>query len=725
MGARPRVRMAARRAGDAWLLHPAGALDQRSWMYAAGLARDPEYTLAIVDVPQDASVGFLHDLAQVLPAGETGLRLVFGRTPPGGTAQAGQWLATRSGRTVVTALGRPRPTAEGALFVGSERGQGWIRYDPAGGASLEGHRFPRPGWEHDLPPKPFAVAKRTVAEPVPAGLWLRPARTTPLSERHRAFLTSRLSGRPDAVTVVVGEPGADPVPLADVARFYWSLPEHVRLSARFTRFGSVALPADMSFGAALAVEVGAAVHAYNGLPVSYGSPAATGGTVVAVGPDGALGRPMMARESVQFSPLATGEHRGPMVTDHHWPLHGLPLLGPSVYQHGPDAVIEVVLGGLWVRSPQERTVTAPRFAPADEQHELVMYSSGDARTPGEFRRIAKSLAHRILAELGVTAQVRAVGPWSHAERPPVRFIGAPVPEPVPAAAAPASSTGESGLSTPVASAPARRPVSGPRPDGVTARMAGTVRGSSTDDGQVTAPDGPLRAAFGHRYEEAVVFASALLRRQPALLGTGEFADVVGELAMLRLYMLADGDLAFPADPHDGRSAHEALGQRLAAGLNRLPAFAGPVSLRASLTDAGLSWYAERRRVVAQQCCATAFSGTPGQPGNTDFVVWSVKGRRTAVLEAGDPDVVLFPPGTSFTVLRVERAAPGERNVIFLRELDTPDGQPDPDADRAALRRLEPALADWRRDESAGPRRPGRPGRLFQPPGLGAAGQLPL
>ncbi|MFG2884045.1 hypothetical protein ACGFYV_17405 [Streptomyces sp. NPDC048297] len=686
MDARPRARMAARRAGDAWLLHPAGALDQRSWMYAAGLARDPEYTLAVVDVPRDASPGFLHDLAQVLPAGGTGLRLVFGRTPPGGTAQAGQWLATRSGRIVVAPLGRPRPTAEGALFVGPDRGQGWIRYDPAGGASLEGHRFPRPAWEYDLPPKPFAVAERTVAEPVPAGLWLRPARTTPQSERHRAFLTTRLSSRPDAVTVVVGEPGADPVPLADVARFCRSLPEHVRLSARFTRFGPVALPADMPFGTALAAEAGMTVHTYNGLLVAPGSPATAGATVMAVGPDGALGRPMMTRESVQFPPLAPGEHeehrkhgehRGPVVTDHQWPLQDLPLLRTGVHRHGPDAVIEVVLSGLWVRGPQEQAVTVPRFAPVDERHELVMYSSGDSRTADEFRRIAEALARRVRAERGVPVQVRAVGPWSHAERPPVQAV-----------------------ETPVASVPAQGP--GARKGETSQEQAPQEQAP-----QVRAPQeqAAQHSAFGHRHEEAVAFASALLRRQPALLGTGEFADAVAELAMLRLYMLADGDLPFPA------------------GLNRLPVFAGPVALRASLTDAGLSWYTEHATVVAHQGCATTFSGTPGQPGNTDFVVWSVTGRRTAVLEAGDPDVVLFPPGTSFAVLRVRRAVPGERDVVFLRELDAPDGRPDPDADRAALRRLEPALADWRRDESAGPRRSGPPGRLFPPPGLGTANRL--
>lgn len=405
--------MVARRAGNSWLVHPAGALDQRSWMYAAGLAHDPEYALVVVDVPQDASSAFLHDLVRALddvvralPVGATGLCLVFGRTPPGGAARAAQWLAARTRQVVVTALGRPRPTAEGALFVDEEQGPGWTRYETGGGSSWEGRRFPRPEWEHHLRAEAWWVSRRTLAEPVPAGLWLHPARVASVFPRHRELLTARLSSRSDAVTIVVGAPGADAVPLADVTRLWWTLPDPVRTVARFACFGPVALPAGVSFGAALAEKTGAAVRTYNGLPLGPGSRPGTAGTMVTVGSDGSPGRVVMARESVQFPPIRKGEHRNPLVTDHHWPLHDHPLVRPGVYRYGPDAVVEVMPGGLWIRGRRERADAPSPYTPVDARHEQVLYDSGDTRLREEFRRIAEELAQTVSAEHDVPVVVR-------------------------------------------------------------------------------------------------------------------------------------------------------------------------------------------------------------------------------------------------------------------------------------------------------------------------------
>ncbi|MET8769212.1 hypothetical protein [Streptomyces sp. NPDC004658] len=763
---RPGARMAARPAGNAWLVHPAGELDQRSWMYAAGLAHDSEYTLVVVDIPPDASAGVLHDVLRALPPGERGVRLVFGRTPPGGTAQAGSWLAARSGRIVVTALGRPRPTSEGALFIGAEQGPGWMRYDPAGGAAWEGRRFPRPEWEHDLRAESWSAGRDTVAEPVPAGLWLRPTRLTPSLPRHRSLLMTRLAGRPDAVTVVVGAPGADAVPLTDVARAWWTLPEHLRTFARFVCFGPVDVPAGLSFSAALAAKVGVAVRTYNGLPVGPGPLSVTGGAVMTVGSDGTLGRPVMVRESVQFPPLATGAPRDPLVTDHHWPLLGLPLVRPGVYRYGSDAVVEVVLSGLWIRGARERPGTARRSAAPDERHELVLYDSADAGAREQLCRIAESLARKVSAEYGVPVQVRAVddGPEEVPEVPPGRAT--PVSGPItgqalesvtavaprgaadavllPSAPAPTSGTASADVPGTVRTSGPRQasaagplpgvaghPAPSPVPAGTPVPVSSRTPGPGTAD---TAPPHPpgdgapgavvdarLRNALGQRYEEEATFAVALLHRQPALLHGGPLADAVAELALLRFYVRDRGILSLPAQTRDDRFLHATLGLRLTAGLRRLPAFTGPVTVRVSLGDDDLAWYAAREQVVAQNCCAAVLSPTPGQPGNTDVVILSAGGRRTAMLEAGDPDVVLFPPGTAFAVLRVTRAGATGRHLILLRELDSPR---DPEADRAALRRLERALAEWRRDESTGPHRRGPSGRFFQPPGLEPGGRRP-
>ncbi|MFF0050798.1 hypothetical protein [Streptomyces sp. NPDC005498] len=306
--------MAARRAGHAWLVHPGRALDQRSWMYAAGLARDPELSLVVVDVPPDPAPGFLADVACVLPDTATGLRLVFGRTPPGGAAQAAHWLAAHTGRVVVTALGHPRPTAQGGLFVGAEEGAGWMRFTPDGGSSAQGRRFPRPEWEHELGESPWSVRGGAVAEPVPVGLWLRPAQVTAsLAAQHRTFVRNALRGATDTLTVVVGLPGAAAVPLADVAAVWSALPGHLRPAVRFACLGPVTLPGRMPLGEALAAETGAAVRSYTGLPVCS-APDGTGDKpVILVRPDGGTGRSLMTRETVHFPPpgrRCAGRHAG-------------------------------------------------------------------------------------------------------------------------------------------------------------------------------------------------------------------------------------------------------------------------------------------------------------------------------------------------------------------------------------------------------------------------------
>jgi hypothetical protein len=53
-------------------------------------------------------------------------------------------------------------------------------------------------------------------------------------------------------------------------------------------------------------------------------------------------------------------------------------------------------------------------------------------------------------------------------------------------------------------------------------------------------------------------------------------------------------------------------------------------------------------------------------GNTDFLVWSMTARRTNLLDPERPDQVVFVPGTSFKVLRVDED--GVRPSVLMREL---------------------------------------------------------
>ncbi|HEY5836997.1 hypothetical protein [Streptomyces sp.] len=238
-------------------------MDRQSWVFAAGLAPDTEFTVVVVDLPDGAGEPELEAAARAVPTGRGGLRLLFGRAPAQGPVAAGQWLADRLGRTVVTAAGLPWPTAGGGLFISADRGQGWVRSEPGGRPEAEGRRFPKPSWEGDVPDHPQPVGATTVAEPIAPGVWLRSAHESDEQQRHRLFLASHLHTRPDLISVVAGVPGASAATVADVALVWHSLPERSRPLVRFVWYGPVLRPAGISFEEALSQAIGAPVRLGN------------------------------------------------------------------------------------------------------------------------------------------------------------------------------------------------------------------------------------------------------------------------------------------------------------------------------------------------------------------------------------------------------------------------------------------------------------------------------
>ncbi|MEU3519885.1 hypothetical protein ABZ770_32220 [Streptomyces sp. NPDC006654] len=669
--------MIGRRAGDAWLVHPENALDQRSLLFAAGLAPDAHLTVVVIDIPDKTDETIIDEVARALPPGQSGLRLVFGRTPPGGAAPAGRRLAENLRRVVVTAVGRPWPAADGALFISCDRGPGWVMYGPSGEESGNGRRFPRPAWEPDLPDQPFSMSERFTAEPIAAGLWVRPAEETAATQKDRTLLMSRLRSRDDSVTVVLGASGQAAVPLDVVTRLWRGLPEHTRTSARFVGFGPVDGPPHRHVAEVLAEAVGAPVRWYNGLPSR--SEGDAGGQVLAVHPDGSLGRPLLAREVVLLPPKASGSRRPPLVTDHDWPIGDLPVVSPGIHWYGPDTLMEVTVGGLWIRRADEPDhANALRTAPFDVHRERVMHDSHGITDAPDLRRLAEELAQRVAADRQVPV---------HVVQAPVRD-GRP-PGPVPSEGAPAA-----------------QPAAGTEP-------AGPDPEAPAEKGEHSSAD-RLRSAFGRQYEETAALVTSLLRQQPALLQGGPADAAAAELSALRLHLLTGWPTPRTAEATDA-SAFEPLSRLRARGWLRLPAFHGPVILRCSLDDSEMSWYAAQTDVVEPDWCGAAFSGPPGLEGNTDVLILSVRGRRTALLEIGDPDWVLFRPDTRFAVLSVQ---PGERNLLLLRELP-PRAVTDPAADRRAARELRRSLLEWQRDGWTGVRRSAEPGPLFHPPGAGS------
>ncbi|MFG3015409.1 hypothetical protein ACGFZB_34230 [Streptomyces cinerochromogenes] len=616
----------AHRAGAAWLISPPGPADPRALSFAAGLASDPQCTLLVVDLPEEADDRTLEELARAVPPGRSDLRLVFGR-PRTGVAVTARWLAERLGRTVTAADGTPLPVSGGGLFIGVDRGAGWVRCVPGAPEEPDSRRFPKPTWDSALPDRPRSLGT-AVAEPVAAGVWLRPAGEGALRDEHRA----RLSALPVSAEplVVVGVPGAPALPVADVARLWQSLPPTVRPAVRFLCYGPARLSGGRHLGDVLAQVVGEPVRLYNGLPGD--------GEVLRVAADGSPGRPLLGQQFVHLPPAASaGPSPSPFAVAHRWPLDGLEETGPGTYLLAEDAVVEVVRSGLWVRGPQDPPYAAEvRAGDPEPGRERILCDAHSEEALPRLRQLAADLVGTFPPELRRAVRLGVCRPTAPA---------------APAGRAPA------------------RPA--PRPGGRT----GQAR--------------PRTAAPDTGHEGFLSVAAEILRRHPELTPDPHGPDAVtGVAAVLRR-------LAQTPEP-DGTGTDGTPGppdaELLRAGLRLLPVHRGATGLRATLDEAMRQWYAGQPLVIDADACEASAAGPGAEPGNTDFLIWSVDGRRTDLLDPLSPDRVLFLPGSRFRVLS---PGPGVPGVVMMREVGPGEAAQDPELDRAAVRELTRAWRDWR------------------------------
>lgn len=669
------------RVGSAWLVHPATGPDRRSLLFAAGLAADPEHSVVVVDLPPETALDAVEEaVARAVPAGPRGLRLVFGRAPSQGPAAAGRWLAGRLGQQVVVPDGVLLPSAGGALFIGADRGRGWVLCTPEGRERYVSRRFPRPAWDGTLPDRPWPVGKYAVAEPVNAGVWLRPAREDAAQHRHRRYLAARLRCRSDAATVVIGTPDAPGPAPADIARFWQDLDEDARATMRVVLSGQARTPGGRPFGEALAAMTGEPVHVYNGFPTS--DPVvgrAPRDEVLLLERDGTPGRPVLAREYLHLPPEPGGPSDPVLVVDHHWPLDHLPMLRRGLYRGGSGVTLEVLPWGLWIRpSAAPPYADEVRAAPPDPHHELILCDDSVDEALPRSQQLAEDVVRRLPPETGLLVRVLTAGrPWG--VRP-----GA-------------------GVTTRVAG---ELP---PAADGSPSEEAGTEPERPTD--------GPLAGAGSPK--DAAIVALAL-QRNPELGRNHPPEAVLAGLVAARLQLTVHARRTGHEHGDPGGEMPVPTASAL-EGLALLPAHDGVVALRADLGEAETRWYDTHRQVVERGVCSASLTGNPGRAGNTDIVIRSVTGRRTALLEPELPDRVLFAPGTRFEVLGV-RVRRGERTVLLMRELPARSAASVPV--RTVVRELQEALRVWRADEGSGLVRCGTPDPFARPPGLGNPAAAP-
>ncbi|SDM81363.1 hypothetical protein [Allokutzneria albata] len=733
------VEMTSHTIGHALVVYPKDRMSAELRTFALGLAPDPDHELVVVDVPAGSPFSLWESAAELMPRKRKGLRLVIGGRSRETTALAGQWLAERLGRPVLAPDGAVVPGVGGSLFVD---GGDWVRFQSGKPPRPEAKRFPRPSWESPALAETVPTSSTGIAEPLPGGVWLRPASPEPQLRVHRARLLATLPCQPEVCTIVLGCPGAAPVNLDDVARFWRGLPSAVRARARLVRFGPVSNSDGMSYGQALANAFGESVVCYAGLPVgSRFDPA-----IYTVQQDGTLGWRSFAEE-FGYAPQQPGRVPPPCLLRHRAPVQGVPEISPAVYWYAPDAVVEVVQAGLWLRPPYE-VAHGPvvRSAAAEAGQHLLLFEAGTA----EMGRRMRLLAEDVLARLDdATRRMSGVVPATAVTRVPIKVIGRAMAELEPAAPAeiPAAPEvpeapkvveapapvlpeaplrlesapvpdffGEEPVEEPVAveiqAVFAPTPSPSPSPEPVVAEVAvdevtqvqptpSTAAAALVPKRGLDEERSWLRRTLSREYATVANSVARVLSEHPGFQGAlaRSSGGVLTDAVAVRLYLSAEGDQVDLPLRLAEVGPHVPFARCVVSGLSRLPSHRGATVFAASPTPEQWELYRSRKLFSEWGFVNALTAPCGGQQGDTDVLMWSMSARRTKLLEPETdptPDRVLFVPGTSFKVLDVTEPADGKRGQILLRELATGEIDADGRVDGNRVSLDELAISSLRR-----------------------------
>ncbi|WP_153472323.1 hypothetical protein [Streptomyces kaniharaensis] len=195
----------------------------------------------------------------------------------------------------------------------------------------------------------------------------------------------------------------------------------------------------------------------------------------------------------------------------------------------------------------------------------------------------------------------------------------------------------------------------------------------------------VRRKFSAQYHAVAGTVARVMSESPGLRSSSRAldGDALTDLVAVRLYLSGDSAAVDAAVRAGTAGPHVPLARCVTSGLYRLPSYRGVALLRAVVTGPELDWYEEGRAATEWAFC-TARNTVPETPGDgtTDFLIWSMTSRRTSLLDPSDPDRVVFPPGTTFKVLRAGSAT----EPVLLRELLPSESDEDahPDAPRLPL-----------------------------------------
>ncbi|MGW1680126.1 hypothetical protein [Saccharopolyspora sp. NPDC002376] len=412
----PELALAKHTVGNVLVVCPETKMTPEAQELAMSVAADAEHEMVVVDLPVDVPIAAWDSVAELLPRRRRGVRLILGGRSREATALTGQWLSERIGRTVVAPDGAIFRGAGGTLFVHSGKSSGWVRFRPGRAPEWEAKRFPRPSWDSGVT-EPVPTSSVGMADPIPGGVWIHAAARDAETGEHWSRLVRGMPCQPEVLTVVLGCPGTPPLSLDDVSRFWRQLDDQVLAKVRFVQYGPVRLPPGEALGQALADLLDERVICYTGMPVG----STTAPDVYTVCADGGLGWQSFAREVGYLPRTDPAFQEIPALLTHRIPVSGVEQVAPAVYWYTPDAVLEVVQSGLWVRPPEDaQNAAAVRAEPWSAEVSILAFDATDEKSAERMRLLALD----VLARLDPATRVRVrLVPASDVGREAVRVAG--------------------------------------------------------------------------------------------------------------------------------------------------------------------------------------------------------------------------------------------------------------------------------------------------------------
>jgi len=729
------VELARQTVGNALVVHATG-ITAEARLLAMSLAVDPEYDLVVADLPTDSPAGVWESLASAFPRGRRGVRLVLARQSSELGPLAGNWLSERLGRTVVAPVGVVSQAEDGSLFVHSGPGSGWVRFRRGRKPEWESKRFPRPSWDSRAVAELRQTGSGSVAEPLPAGMWVRPHGEDAWLNPSRARLSRALPCRSETLAVVLGGRGIPELALEDVGRFWATLPEDDRSRVRFVQYGPVSLPHGGTLGQALADLLDTEVVCYSGIPVGP----AKASEVFTLRSDGSHGWNTYAQQFI-YQPQDAAP---PRLCGYRRPVAGLPEVAPGVYRCAPDAVLEVVQAGLWLRPPDEPAhAAAIRSAPADPAIHVLRYEATGQEQAERMRTLAEeALAHldystrltsRLIPVIVSDGELLAApAEFAKESKGPVA-VAAPVePHVSEVSAQEPAEVSLTWLATLLDTNTATEHLPGIKEDTrppadenaravpVKAELEAPIAvaqpvpapsvSSRLPEQGIDSERKLLRETWQRDFDQQADAVNAVLAGNPKLLGGSSHPveDVLTDTIAVRLYLAGQG----PDVDRGLRTAepgpHVAFGRCVTAGLTLLPSHRGPVVSTVTPTPPQWEFYGQHPVLTEWGFLNLLTKPSGSEHGDVDLLVWSMTGRKTALLEPVEGLVdgrVVFLPGTSFKVLELIEPKLGTRGRILLRELSPTEVDADGNAasnraslDKLAKTSLERSAASWARAE---------------------------